>query len=221
MSLTHFVSTALTTAFVLNAVANLSTSIKVILRYRNTQRSRRGTGSVSVIHTSLSTRYPRAFTAVVITHCLIATSSALAFAVLIQERGDPWSTYLSSSIIVPSMTREMVLEWMLIASCTSRQFTKIKTVMLIETLAMIASAMALRTESATSRHLILSNVFGAQDFLVCLIPVIEKLWTKSFRRGPTFALLPRLLRTPRPRASSPGGSSQIQLRDITVTSRDG
>lgn len=34
----------------------------------------------------------------------------------------------------------MVLEWMLIASCTSRQHTKIKTVMLIETLAMIASA---------------------------------------------------------------------------------
>ncbi|KAH6971915.1 hypothetical protein EDB80DRAFT_382996 [Ilyonectria destructans] len=110
----------------------------------------------------------------------------------------PWSTYLSSSIIVSSMIREcfvcwwfleprtiafapwplafllettvvsfivstilasrsavfnelsaassitfrcwMVLEWMLIAPCTSRQFTKIKTVMLIETLAMIASA---------------------------------------------------------------------------------
>ncbi|KAH7147104.1 hypothetical protein B0J13DRAFT_607041 [Dactylonectria estremocensis] len=202
MSLPYLVSTALTTAFVLGVAANLSTSVKAILRYRNTQRNDRKTGSVSVVPPSLSTRYPRTFTAVVITHCAIATSSALAFAVLMQERGDPWSTYLSSSIIASSMIREVsvypgsgsiltiesagvsaalgaqdniVLEWILIASCTSRQFTKIKTVMLIETLAIIASAIALKTESATSRHLILSNVFGARDFLVCLIPVIEKL----------------------------------------------
>ncbi|KAH6988818.1 hypothetical protein BKA56DRAFT_611107 [Ilyonectria sp. MPI-CAGE-AT-0026] len=107
MSLTHFVSTALTTAFVLSTAANLSTSVKVILRYRNIQRNRRETGSVSVVPPSLSTRYPRTFTAVVITHCVIATGSAFAFAVLMQERGDPWSTYLSSSIIVSSMIREV------------------------------------------------------------------------------------------------------------------
>ncbi|KAH7111652.1 hypothetical protein B0J13DRAFT_534286 [Dactylonectria estremocensis] len=106
MSLPYLVSTALTTAFVLGAAANLSTSVKAILRYRNTQRNRRETGSVSVVPPSLSTRYPRTSTAV--THCAIATGSALAFAVLMQERGDPWSTYLSSSIIVSSMIKEVI-----------------------------------------------------------------------------------------------------------------
>ncbi|KAH7114551.1 hypothetical protein B0J13DRAFT_533629 [Dactylonectria estremocensis] len=106
MSLLYLISTALTTAFVLGAAANLSTSVKAILRYRNTQRNYRKTGSVSMVPPSLSTRYPHTFTAVVITHCAITTGSALAFAVLMQERGDPWSTYLSSSIIVSSMIRE-------------------------------------------------------------------------------------------------------------------
>ncbi|KAH8653909.1 hypothetical protein BGZ61DRAFT_487239 [Ilyonectria robusta] len=223
MSLPYPVSTALTTAFILSAAANLSTSVKAILRYRNTQRNHRETQ-------------------LVITHCVIATGSALVFVVLMQERGDPWSTYLSSSIIVSSMIREhhplasqsavvnelsaasaitfrcwMVLEWVLIASCISRQFTKIKTVMLIETFAMIASVMALKTESSTSRHLILSNVFGAHDFLVCLIPVVENLWTKSFRGRPNPSLLPRLLQRTWPRASSPWASSQVQLRGMSVT----
>ncbi|KAH8654686.1 hypothetical protein BGZ61DRAFT_486997 [Ilyonectria robusta] len=276
MSLTNFVSTALTTAFGLSAAANLSTSVKASLWYLNIQRNHRETSSVSVVPPSLSTRHPRTFTAVVITHCVIATGSSLTFAVLMQKHGDPWSTYLSSSIIVSSMISEclrvggswsrgqiafapwplafllattgvlfivstvmasqsavfnelssasavifrcwMVLEWMLIASSISGQFTKIKIIILIETLAMIASAMAFRTESATSRRIILSNVFGAHDFLVCLIPVVEKLWTKSFRREPNPNLLPRLWQMTRPRASSPGASSQIQLRNMSVTS---
>ncbi|KAH7137690.1 hypothetical protein EDB81DRAFT_800111 [Dactylonectria macrodidyma] len=99
MSLPYLVSTALTTAFVLGAAANLSTSVKAILRYQNTQRNHQEASSVSVAPPSLSTRYPSTFMAVVVTHCVIATGSALAFAVLTQERGDPWSTYLSSSII--------------------------------------------------------------------------------------------------------------------------
>lgn len=107
MSLTHFTSTALITAFVLGAVANLSTSVQAILQYRHTQRNQRKTGFVSVTPLSLSARHSRTFTAVMITHYVIATGSALTFAVLMQERGDPWSMYLSSSVIISSMIRDV------------------------------------------------------------------------------------------------------------------
>ncbi|KAH7111968.1 hypothetical protein B0J13DRAFT_270664 [Dactylonectria estremocensis] len=109
MSLTNSVSTALAIAFGLSAVANLSTSVKAILQHLNPQRNHRETSFVSVVPPSLSTRHPRTFTAVVITHCVIATGSSLTFAILLQEYGDPWSTYLSSSIIVSSMIREPAL----------------------------------------------------------------------------------------------------------------
>ncbi|KAH6867321.1 hypothetical protein B0T10DRAFT_467938 [Thelonectria olida] len=207
MSPAELASIALMMAAVFSAAASVLTSANAILSYRNIQRNRRETGSISVVPPSISTRHPRAFAATVITQCLVAIGSAIPFVALMQEHEDPWPTYLSSSIIISSMIRDM-----LIASHTSDRIMKIKTIMLVETLAMIASTMALRTESSAIRHLILSNAFGAHDLFVCLISVAEKLWTKSFRREPRSNLLPRILRTPRPRASSPGGSSQIRLR---------
>lgn len=107
MSLANSVSTGLTMAFGLSAVANLSTSVKAILRYLNPQRNDRETSFVSVVPPSLSTRHPRTFTAVVITYCVIATGPSLTFAILIQEYGDPWLICLSSSIIILSIIREV------------------------------------------------------------------------------------------------------------------
>lgn len=104
---TELVSTALMMASLFSAAASTSTFVHAILLYQNTQRNRRQTGLVSVAPLPLSAMYPRAFTAIVMTQCVVAISSAITFAALMQEYGEPWPTYLSCSIIISSMMREV------------------------------------------------------------------------------------------------------------------